>query len=90
MVSKTTAIGMGLCWSPTKRSFSRWSYPHEDSSFVDVYLHNPQSWLSGWSIQLEGATFTAMTPLFDTTGYAHLFHMSLRVAWLLAWLWKTV
>lgn len=48
--------------------------PHEDSSYVDVYVHNPTSWLSGWSIQLEGADFTEMTPLFDTTGYAHLFH----------------
>ena len=37
-------------------------------------MHNPTSWLSGWSIQLEGADFTEMTPLFDTTGYAHLFH----------------
>lgn len=50
--------------------------PHEDSSYVDLYVHNPQAWLSGWSVQLEGATFTEMTPLFDTTGYHHLFHLS--------------
>lgn len=49
--------------------------PHEDSSYVDVYVHNPTSWLSGWSIQLEGADFNAMTPLFDTTGFAHFFHL---------------
>ena len=48
--------------------------PHEDSSYVDVYVHNPTSWLSGWSIQLARGHFTEMTPLFDTTGYAHLFH----------------
>jgi hypothetical protein len=61
---------------PDEEVFFSLVYPHEDSSFVDVYLHNPQTWLSGWSIQLDGATFTSMDALFDTTGYAHLFHMS--------------
>ena len=51
------------------------TFPHEDSSFVDVHVHNPQTWLSAWSIQLEGATFTEMMPLFDTTGYQHYFHL---------------
>ena len=51
------------------------TFPHEDSSFVDVYVHNPQTWLSAWSIRLQGATFTEMTPLFDTTGYQHYFHL---------------
>ena len=50
--------------------------PHEDSSYVEVHVQNPNTWLSGWSLQLEGATFTNLTPLFDTTGYAHLFHLS--------------
>ena len=50
--------------------------PHEDSSYVDVYVHNPDTWISGWSIQLDGAEFSNMTPLFDTTGFAHLFHLS--------------
>lgn len=50
--------------------------PHVDSSYVDVYVLNPQTWLSGWSIQLDGATFTGITPLFDTTGYQHYFHAS--------------
>ena len=50
--------------------------PHEDSSFVDLYVHNPQTWLSGWSVQLDGAAFTALTPLFDTTGFSHYFHLS--------------
>ena len=49
---------------------------HEDSGFVDLYVQNPQTWLSGWSVQLEGATFTDITPLFDTTGYQHYFHLS--------------
>ena len=66
----------GTLLVPDEEVFFSLAYPHEDSSFVDVYLHNPQSWVSGWSIQLEGATFTSMTPLFDTTGYAHLFHMN--------------
>jgi len=50
--------------------------PHEDSSYVDVYVHNPDTWLSGWSLNLDGAEFTSLTPLFDTTGYQHLFHLS--------------
>jgi len=50
--------------------------PHEDSSFVDVYVHNPNTWMSGWSFQLEGADFSSITPLFDTTGYQHMFHLS--------------
>ena len=50
--------------------------PHEDSSFVDVYVHNPDTWMSGWSLQIEGADFSSITPLFDTTGYRHMFHLS--------------
>jgi PKD repeat protein len=50
--------------------------PHEDSSHVDIYVHNPNTWLSGWSLQLNGAQFSDLTPLFDTTGYHHLFHLS--------------
>ena len=49
---------------------------HEDSSFVDLYVQNPQTWLSGWSVQLTGATFTEIEPLFDTTGFQHYFHLS--------------
>ena len=43
---------------------------------MDVYVHNPDTWLSGWSLNLDGAEFTSLTPLFDTTGYQHLFHLS--------------
>lgn len=50
--------------------------PHEDSSHVDIYVHNPNTWLSAWSLQLTGAQFSDLTPLFDTTGYHHLFHLS--------------
>ena len=32
--------------------------------------------MSGWSVQLDGATFTDIEPLFDTTGYQHYFHLS--------------
>ena len=50
--------------------------PHEDSSYVEVYVHNPNTWLSGWSVELDGAQFSNLVPLFDTTGYHHLFHLS--------------
>lgn len=50
--------------------------PHEDSSYVEVYVQNPTAWISGWSVQLSGATFSDLVPLFDTTGYQHLFHLS--------------
>ena len=50
--------------------------PHEDSSHVEVYVQNPTAWLSGWSVQLTGATFSDLVPMFDTTGYHHLFHLS--------------
>lgn len=50
--------------------------PHEDSSYVDIHVQNPATWLSGWSIQLTGADFDGLTPLFDTTGYQHHFALS--------------
>ena len=52
--SKTTAPGQPLDGARRKVQFSL-VLPHEDSSYVDVYVHNPDTWLGRWSLNLDGA-----------------------------------
>ena len=52
------------------------SMPYADSAFVDLSVHNPTSWLSSWEVQLSGATFTTIEPLYDTTGFHHHFQVT--------------
>lgn len=63
----------GPLLSPDQSADFGISMPYPDSSFVDLWVHNPTSWLSGWEVQLSGATFTAIEPLYDTTGFNHAF-----------------
>lgn len=63
----------GPLLSPNQSAEFGISMPYPDSSFVDLWVHNPTSWLSGWEVQLSGATFTAVEPLYDTLGFHHAY-----------------